>query len=277
MDDILKAPLWQKVLAAVIVAGTVLWSYYNFLYMPKVREINSLRDTLTSMEREIDTIVPKETIIKEGLDIREIVKNELEDLMKKIPTEQEVPFIIDDLLSKVGAGLNVDYKLIQPQPIVAEGNYSRLPLKVNFVSDYTDFNLYLKQLKKLPTTVRIDTLSLNKTVSAPKLVVDMALSAFVMPGAPPLPIENKVVEKRSYLFDPFFRPTELPAGEKGPKGPLFVLEGIWRGRETRAIINDKILSEGGRIDGWELISVGKNEVNLGKEGRTLTIKFEGRK
>jgi hypothetical protein len=242
-----------------------------------LREINSLRDTLRSIDNEIDSIVPRETIIKEGLDIREVVKKELEDLMKKIPTEQEVPFIIDDLLSKVGAGLSVDYKFIQPQPIASEGNYSRLPLKVNFVSDYTDFNLYLKQLKKLPTTVRIDTLSLNKTAAPPKLAVDMLLSAFVMPGAPPEAARKEFSLRKAYVFDPFFRPSELSGGEKGKKGPTFVLEGIWEGREKRAVINDRLISKGGSVDGWELISIGRNEVTLGKEGKTLTIQFEGRK
>ena len=276
MDDIVKAPLWQKILAVGLVLLVVLWGYNKYLYAPKVKEINYLKNTLKSIDMEIELIVPKESVVKDGIDIREAVKKELAELMKKIPTESEIPFIIDELISRVGSGLSITYKLIQPQPRVSEGKYLRLPLKLNFFSDYTDLNLYLKQLKKLPATVRIDSISLTRNPTPPKLSIDMSLSAFVMPGSAvertEIPLEG---EKKSYLYDPFYRPSGADTGGKDRK-PAFILQGIWKGKAASAIINNKEVKAGDTIDGYKVILISKSEVTISGNGETLILKFEGR-
>jgi Tfp pilus assembly protein PilO len=275
MDDLLNAPLWQKVLAVVLIAGFAFWGYYNYLYVPKVREINSLKNTLKSVEMEIKLITPPEVADAEHIDIKEIIKKEIEDLMKKIPTEQEVPFIIDELITRVGRGLNIDYRLIQPQSIAPEGKYKKLPFKVSFLSDYTDLNLYMKKLKGLPATVRIDTLSLNKASAPPKLKVDMMLSIFIMPGAPVTKKEDKFYGKRKpYLFDPFFKPVEVVDKGKKKKAPV-ELQGIWMGRTAKAIINEKVLTPGDSIAGYELIIIEKNSVTLLKDNKKLILEIKG--
>ena len=277
MEDILKAPLWQKILAGVLVTAIVAWGYYNYFYMPKISEINSLKNTLRTVEQEIELITPPEGVIKEGMDIKELIRGEIERLMKKIPTEQEVPFIIDELISRVGEGLNIDYRLIQPQAIVSEGKYKRLPLKVSFVSDYTDLHLYMRELKGLPATVRIDRLSLNKTSDPPKLMVNMTLSIFIMPGGRVTKKEEVAMAKKPYLFDPFFKLFEVEVGEKEKKKIPLELQGIWKGRTYKAIINDKVLGIGDSIAGYEVIEIGEKEVTLLKGGSKFILKLEGGK
>jgi len=278
MDDILNAPLWQKILAAIIIAGFTVWGYYNFLYVPKISEINSLKSTLRTVEQEIKLITPAGTVIKDGADIKELIKTEIEELMKKMPTEQEVPFIIDELISKVGAGLNIDYRLIQPQAIEKERNYMKLPLKISFITDYTDLHLYMRKLKSLPATVRIDSLSLNKTNAAPNIMVDMRLSVFIMPGGGFTKKEEAAPERKPYLFDPFFKIFDLPTGEEGKKKKQEIpleLQGIWKGRAVRAIINDKVLEIGDSVSGFELIEIGDRQVTVIKNNKSFILRIEG--
>ncbi len=277
MDEIIKAPLWQKVTAVVIIVLAVIWGYNKYLLSPKFKEINSLVQTLKSIDQEIELIIPREEVIKGGVNVSELVKKELEDLMKKIPTEQEVPFIIDELISQVGVGLNISYDLIKPEPIVAEDRYKRLPLRISFTSDYTDLNLYLKQLKNLPTTVRIDSLALDRTDTQGRLRVSMALSAFVMPGgAPPKEVKTGT-EKKPYLFDPFF----MPGGEKskipGEKKAAIELQGIWIGRQVRAVINDKEVGIGESVDGYKVLDIGINQVTLLKDKTKIVLEMGGKK
>jgi hypothetical protein len=89
MDNMINAPLWQKIVAACVAVLVVLWGFYTYLAAPKLREIRSLKDTLKSVEMEIELIAPKETIVKEGLDVKELIRKEIDELMKKIPTESE--------------------------------------------------------------------------------------------------------------------------------------------------------------------------------------------
>jgi len=266
-------PLWQRVVAIVLTAGLVLWLYYTYLYFPKVSEIGRLKNTLRTVELEIEMIAPKDTVIKDGMDIEAIIRKEIEGLMKKIPTEQEVPFIIDELISSVGRGLSIDYKLIQPKNLISEGKYKRLPLKVDFESRYTDFNQYLRALKRLPATVRVDRLTLDKTKAPPNLIAKMDLSIFVLPGAPPEKKEERIGISKHYLFDPFFKPTEIKDEEK----EKFVLElqGIWMGQYHRAIINGKVLQVGESIAGYKLLAIKSSEVSLLKDGRKVTLKLGG--
>lgn len=277
MDDLLKAPLWQKALAVIMAVLFVLWGLNTYFWSPKIREINSLKGTLKSVEYEIELIAPKEEIIKKGMDISALVRAELASLMKKIPTEAEVPFIIDELISQVGAGLNISYELIKPEPIMAEDKYSRLPLSINFYSDFTDLNLYLKQLKKLPTTIRIDSMLLDKTVTPPKLRVGMLLSAFVMPGPPIEPREQGEVSRKPYLFDPFYRPTEADLKGRVKKRPMLELQGVWKGKSIKAIINDKVVEVGDAVEGYKVIDIGQNEVTVFKDGNKTVLTIEGGK
>lgn len=275
MDDILNAPVWQKALAVALAFLVAVWGYYSFLCAPKIREINSLRSTLKSVQTEIELIAPQETVVKGGVSVKELIGREIEDLMRKIPTEREIPFIIDELISGVGKGLNIDYRFIQPQKIVTEDKYKRLPLKVSFTADYTDINLYLKQLKNLPATVRIDTFSLEKTPTAPKLSTNMALSIFIMPVAEMTPKEEKPLPRKPYLFDPFFKLIESLEGEKEKKRPSLELQGIWKGRSIRAIINNKVVSVGDSVNGNEVIEIRPDGVTLFKDNKKINLKLEG--
>jgi len=277
LDDILNAPLWQKILAVVLIVGIALWGYYNFLYKPKVTKLNSLKRELRTVEMELKLLMPPETTLKNGVDIRQIVRKELEELMKKIPTEKEVPYIIKDFITKVGRGLDIDYTLIKPGGVMPEGRYKKLPITVAFFADYPDLNLYLKELKKLPSTIRIDTLNLRRTSKAPELEIKMAMSAFVMPGGEPKK-EDFRPERGQFLFDPFYKLE--PAKKEAPKIEKKMgleLKGIWYGANVRAFINDKIVGVGEKIDGYTVTRITKDQVILREGDQVLTLKLEGAK
>ncbi len=274
MDELFAAPLWQKVLAVVLIVAVASWGYYNFLYKPKVIKIDNLKSELRTIEMELKLIMPPETTLKKGVDVREIIKKELEELMKKIPTEKEVPYIIKDFITDVGRGLDIDYSLIKPGGIKPEGKYKRLPLSVSFFSDYTDLNLYLKELKKLPTTIRIDKLHLSRTARLPELEIKMDMSAFVMPGGKPREEEFKAVRK-PYLFDPFFK---LEVGEKDKKirqKEGLDLKGIWYGANVIAFIDDKMVKVGDEIDGFTVTRITKDKVTIKKGDQVITLTLEG--
>jgi hypothetical protein len=134
----------------------------------------------------------------------------------------------------------------------------------------------MKQLKNLPATVRIDTFSLDRTTNAPKLSTNMTLSIFIMPVADEKPREEKPLAQKPYLFDPFFKFLESLEGSK-EKRPDLVLQGIWKGKELKAIINDQHISVGESTKGYELIEIRKDEVVLFKGGNKFNLKIEGGK
>ena len=272
-NDVLNAPLWQKIVAFVLVVFAAAWLLYSYVYKPKLQDLSHYQKTLLSVEMELKSILGEDVILKNGdrAQIRAL-EEELRKLSRKIPTEKEVPYLIGKFITEIGQGLNVDYNYIEPQKIVSEGKYSRVPLKVEFTTDLPSFYSYLSQLKNLPSTVRVDNLSLAKT-GEDILTVSMQLSAFVVPGKAPRSREL-AGRNPSYYKNPFIDPKTVEKDPDDEEG--LVLQGFWKGKTTKAFINNNIVAQGDTINGYNVISIYNNKVVLTKGGKsyTLTLKDE---
>ena len=266
--------------AVVLVAG--LWLFYTNIYQPKSTAINRMKTELRGIEDEIksaqaEEAAPNQVVVKNGVKDEKALNSELENLVAKIPTVQEIPYLLNNFFLKVGSNSGVDYKLIEPQGLRSKGNYMELPINVSFQADYSDFNGYLQQLKELPSTIRIDILAIARAPDASKLKIDMSLTAFVMPDQAGKTISQ--IDFGSSYSDPFMLSAPIgkdimtPSKKKTSSG--LRLEGFWRGQNTLAFINGQSLKVGDKINGYELMTIGKNSVTLSKKGIKITLKLEG--
>jgi Tfp pilus assembly protein PilO len=260
---------WQNMIVGTLVGLVLIYGAYNYLYKPKLIEIASLKSTLQLIDSEIKTIEGGELLLKDLNAAKAMLDKELEEMSKKIPSEVEAPYLINNFISVVGKGLNIDYNLIRPLGIQDEQKYKRLPLNVEFEGNYADLNSYLAQLKGLPVTIRVDSMELRKVAGAGKLIVSMMLSAFVMPGGPEKPPGG--VKGYSYMFDPFNTGAEnieeiKPSGVTGLR-----YSGYFAGRETKAIINDEVLRAGENIQGFRISKIYKETVVLTKDGKSFQL------
>jgi len=265
---------WQNLIAGALIALVLVYGAYNYVYKPKMKEINNLKNTLKLIDSEIKTFEGGYLLLKDLNAAKAMLNKELEDIAKKIPSEAETPYLINNFVSIVGKGLNIDYNLIEPAGLVQEQKYKRLPLKVEFSGDYTDLNTYLAQLKRLPVTIRVDSLELRKISGAKKLSVSMMLSAFVMPGGA-IQKPLKEMQGYSYLYDPFYA-ERAKQQAKASVGTVIGLRysGYFMGKEIRAIINDEVLKSGESINGYQVLKINRDKVVLekGKKQYELTIK-----
>jgi Tfp pilus assembly protein PilO len=268
----------KKIAIAALVILAASWLAYSYFYRPKIQEVKSYKMAIRNIELELKPILGEDIILQKGDDQIKIkaLEDELAKLSEKIPTEKEVPYLIGNFVSEVGKELNIDYNLIEPQSIVDEGNYRRVPLKVEFTADLSSFYSYLSQLKNLPATVRVDSLSLKKT-TAEKITVQLALSAFVMPGKEIKSRETTGTSPEFYK-DMFAleakTPATAPTTPQPAAGPPLTLQGFWRGSKTKAFINHNIVGIGEIIDGYTLVSISGNSVILTKNGKSYTLTLE---
>lgn len=265
---------FQNLMIGVLVMLFLAYGTNNYIYKPKIKEVNSLKSSLKLIDSEIKTIPGGELLLKDLPAARSMVKNELDELSKKIPTDTQTPYLINNFISVVGKGLNIDYNLIQPGELAPERKYKRLPLRVEFDGNYADLNTYLAQLKKLPVTIRVDSMDLRKLSGAKKLGVKMSLSAFVMPGGAEKP-PGKLKEQYTY-YDPFY--TQRARSGAAPSNAITGLEysGYWLGKELKAIINDEIVGAGQRIRGFEVIRIYRDRIMLKKDNKSYELPFGGR-
>lgn len=263
---------WRNTIAGILIVLILVYITYNYLYKPKLNEIYSLKSSLKLIDSEIMMADGGSLLLKDIGTASALLKKELDVLAKKIPSETQTPYLINNFTSVVGKGLNIDYNLIQPSDIVPEQKYKRLPLKVEFEGKYADLNTYLAQLKKLPVTIRVDSLDLRKMSGTKKLAVSMMLSAFVMPGGAEKP--SAAIKGYTYLYDPFYAVREKSQVLKLEPVKGLRYSGYFLGKEVRAVINDEVLKAGESIQGFKVLKIYRDRVVLIKDKKLydLTIK-----
>lgn len=269
-------------LALIVILGYI--SYTVFI-SPKSKGVKNLNITLKRIETQLNSIFGEDVTLRGGTAQNEEILRQLEKLRKQIPSERDLTMVVDEIISKSGKGLSLDYNLIEPQELKPEGKYKRLPIKLGFATNYYGFLTYLTQLSQLPVIVVIDGLKMNRSAEFPgKLDIGLELSAFLMPAQPGEAIKAEKETAPSLLTNPFLVEEEI-TGEtsatrppfpgltttKAPTGTGLKLQGIWKGTEIRAFINGKAVTEGEKVDGYQVYQIGDKKVVLTKGGKTYTL------
>lgn len=273
MDD--KTFKYQNLLIAIVAILAVVWGGYSYIYKPKIKEINSLVNSLKLIDSEIKMIDGGDLLLRDLPKAKELIKGQLDSLSQKIPSEADTPYLINNFISVVGKGLKIDYNLIQPGVLGQEKQYKRLPIQIEFEGDYASLNAYLDQLKKLPVTIRVDALTLNKLSGSNRLAVKMTLSAFFMPGGTGRPDEKLAEFKR--LYDPFYVPTGTGSAKKEliiEKAPELKYTGFVISRGIKAIINDEMIMTGNTVKGYKVLKIYKDRVVLVKDKKLFELPLE---
>jgi len=270
---------------AALVAGVVIYYGFGYFLSPKLAARDSLEAEIRTMDTELKEFLPPDaSTSKEGIDLAIVkLRKELDEAMKKIPYESDIPYLLDGFISTAGRGLKTfTYNLIEPGVLSDEGSYKRLPLRISFNASYTDFNIYLMQLENLPTIIRVDNISIKTAADSPTLSFEMNISAFTMPGSRPegeAPVEKTSAPRLfpSYYKDPFMKVAiASPAGPTGPSIPMVIepeikLYGIWRGTKPRAFINQDMVGIGEKVEGYTVTGIYANYVTLYKNGLVKTL------
>ncbi|MFH1347988.1 MAG: type 4a pilus biogenesis protein PilO [Candidatus Margulisiibacteriota bacterium] len=275
----------------IMVLGFIL---YQALITPKRKGINSLNKNLRNIELQISDILGEEVVLRGGAEEEEQMQKFLDKLILQIPSEKDIPRIINQLLTNAGKGLKIEYTLIQPQKLLPKGRYKQVPIELKFITNYDHFKLYLSQLKALPEVFKIETLDMRRMPGQPDhLSVHLRVAAFVIPGivedkldamgkepAPPpkqaSPFRPKEVKQQTSPADE--PPDETPFEDEIQEAPLH-LQGIMQtvrdGKPIKAaIINDGIVYVDDIIEGYRVINVKENYVALKKGSKTKILKLE---
>lgn len=254
---------------------------YRAIIIPKALGLKIMQDTLRNVDTQLKSLLGEEVILRKGAVQQEAILRQLEELSQLIPSEKDIPRIMDDIITGATKGLNVDFQTIQPQEIKPEGKYKRFPIKLKFTCNYFDFSSYLANLSRLSTIIIVDSLQMIKNAENPdNCDVDLGLSAFVMPEEVEVK-EAEIKEKTpaSLLINPFSEKEKaaLPVVKgirPSVREPELRLQGVWEGREVSAFINGKIVKVGDYIKGFEVSRIQEKEVVLTKQGKRYILKIE---
>lgn len=269
-----------------LIAIVVIWASYNYFLKGKIRELSASRETLSSIEKEIDLMIPKDIIAGKSEATNLIIEKKLGELGKKLPSEIDIPYLMQDFITNSSRDIKINYSLVQPSALISEQKYKKLPIDIELSGDFENLNLYLVRLENLPMMVRIDQLDINKNSDAKVLDVKLLVSAFVMPSAAGQTSQEKIVMPGVVMSDPFFSQRYCVASSKEAAASKkrtikksakvrIKFKGVYEGSIQAVFLNDSLVKTGESVDGFTVEKIGGKSVTVSKSGKRYTLKLGG--
>ncbi len=134
----------------------VLYLFFQFFYLPKSKEIGSLRQKFMSQKRDLATAKVKAELLK-SLEEGTLGAQRL----KKTKEEQTIEAL--QHISKIISSLDLDLVSIKPHPEeVAVGAAKAILFDVDFSGSYNNVYKFMQALEKLPILILVDSIDLKR-------------------------------------------------------------------------------------------------------------------
>lgn len=185
---------------------------------------------------------------------------------EKLPpylAEGDIPYLVRELIAKLPSGLKFELNRVIPQAVKTEGELRKFGVELEFTSDFRNLKSYLTRLSSMKTPVYVDRVSIRSAEEG-KISGKLWLNFVLLPGKSVLTATPEAYAKK---------PAEVKIVKRVKKEKLS-LQGIWKGKETKAIINDQIVGAGEEVSGYKVLEIGENQVILEKAGRKVNLKME---
>ena len=84
----------------------------------------------------------------------EQIESQLDDMIKQMPTKEEVASLLIDI-SKTGLASGLEFRLFKPGAPARKDFYSELPINIEVIGKYDELGLFVSGLASLPRIVTI--------------------------------------------------------------------------------------------------------------------------
>jgi len=154
IEKILKLPTKQKIGILVLLLCIEAAALVYFLYLPRHKELNTLRSQLTQLQAEVDektriaNNLPK--LKKEFDDLTA----ELERALTELPNSKEIPSLLTSITS-LGKNAGLDFLTFKPKPEVPKDFYAEVPVDIVVYGSYLSVANFFAAVANLPRIVNI--------------------------------------------------------------------------------------------------------------------------
>lgn len=162
LDKLNKIPIWQKLLALVVIAAIEV-----FLF--KQQQWNRLDEEFGSLQRshaELDRRYREQKAIADDLanfqaNIRRL-EEDLRIALTQLPKEKEIPTLLRDIYT-LGKKSGVDFKVFQPGGEQPKKLYAEVPIKLQLTGNYHEVAVFFDRIGKLSRIVNISDIDLAQS------------------------------------------------------------------------------------------------------------------
>jgi type IV pilus assembly protein PilO len=134
---------------AAVVGGGV---YFDTLSQIKQLEISEQKEQ--TLKAEFESKQKMAVKFNDYQDQLTQIKASLEEMIRQMPTEEEVASLLVDI-SQTGLASGLEFKLFKPDAPIAKDFYSELPISIQVKGKYEELGLFVSGLAALPRIVTI--------------------------------------------------------------------------------------------------------------------------
>lgn len=147
-------PLPVKVAVTLILCLLIAGSGYYYDTMDQLTELDSLERKEMELKSSFASKQQKAVNLPEYVKQLEQIQGSLGEMLKQMPTEEEVASLLVDI-SQTGLASGLEFRLFKPAGQVAKDFYSELPIDIQVIGRYEELGLFVSGLASLPRIVTV--------------------------------------------------------------------------------------------------------------------------
>jgi type IV pilus assembly protein PilO len=165
-------PLPVKATITLILCALVMGGGYYFDTMDQLAELDNLERKESELKTSFANKQQKAVNLPEYVKQLEQIQASLGEMLKQMPTEEEVASLLIDI-SQTGLASGLEFRLFKPAPQVRKDFYSELPIDIEVVGRYEELGLFVSGLASLPRIVTVHNVAISPLEKAKDKVMVM--------------------------------------------------------------------------------------------------------
>ena len=145
-------PIKAAAIAAICVLVFGAGVYYDTLDQLAALEASEKKEQ--ELKQAFETKQKKSINLPDYQDQLTQIETELEDMIRQMPTKEEVASLLIDI-SQTGLASGLEFRLFKPGAPVRKDFYSELPISIEVIGKYEELGLFVSGLASLPRIVTV--------------------------------------------------------------------------------------------------------------------------
>ncbi len=153
-------PMMMKVGISALLSIVIIIAAYFFLFSSQIEELNGLEEKETQLKQDFESKAVKAANYNTLKDELEQLRKSFAVLLKQLPTDKEVPRLIQEL-NQAATNNGMSFDSLQPQAPISDESIDILPYKISIAGNYNQLANFTRDVGSLSRIITLDDVSLQ--------------------------------------------------------------------------------------------------------------------